>query len=61
MNFLRLILVSLLGYLIYKMVKPLFIGSGRQSAKQTTDPTRENIQKKYADKIEDADFEEIDE
>ena len=61
MSLMRILLLSILGYLVYKMIRPLFIGSAQQNARVKREREDENIQKKYADKIEDADFEEIDE
>jgi len=61
MSLMRILLISILGYLVYKMIRPLFLGSAPQNTRDKREGEEDNIQKKYADKIEDADFEEIEE
>ncbi|HID39025.1 MAG TPA: hypothetical protein EYP36_05870 [Calditrichaeota bacterium] len=61
MSLIRILLVSILGYLVYKMIRPLFISAAGQNSRKNPNREEDNIQKKYADKIEDADFEEIEE
>ncbi len=61
MSLIRILLVSILGYLVYKMIRPLFLGSVQRPGMKDQNHEEDNIQKKYADKIEDADFEEIEE
>jgi hypothetical protein len=57
---LRIILFALLGYYVYKLIRPLFIRQAENThVKGSTGPT-ENVQRKHKDKIEDAEFEEID-
>lgn len=59
---LRIILLSILGYLILNVVKNWISGALSQPrVKEQKSPgdKEENIQKKYANKIEDADFEEL--
>jgi len=43
------------------MIRPLFISAAGQNSRKNPNREEDNIQKKYADKIEDADFEEIEE
>ncbi len=56
----RIILLSALIYMLFRMVKPLFFPQARPknpNVKQNKPP--EDIQKKLGNKIEDADFEEL--
>jgi hypothetical protein len=57
----RFILLSILGYLIFKTVRNFFLGppQPRESQKKNTAKSEENFQQKYKNKIEDADFEEL--
>jgi hypothetical protein len=55
----RLILVTVLGYLLYKVLKPLFLQPSKRENVGGRKKQDDNIQKKHSDKIEDADFEEI--
>ena len=55
----RLILISVLGYLLYKVLKPLFLQTSKRENVAGKKEKGDNIQKKHSDKIEDADFEEI--
>ena len=58
--FLRIIFLSILAYFVLKFVRNLFLGTPTKSQfKQKETPQDDDIQKKYRDKIEDADFEEI--
>ena len=58
--FLRIILLSILAYFIFKFVRNLILGAPTKSKFKQKEATREeDIQKKYGDKIEDADFEEL--
>jgi len=58
--FLRIILLSILGYFVFKVVRNWLLGAPTKSRfKQKDVPTDDDIQKKYSDKIEDADFEEL--
>lgn len=60
MSFLRVIIFMVLGYYIFKIVKQFLLGSQTKAhVKQNDKRKEENIQEKYADKIEDADFEEL--
>ena len=59
--FLRIILLSILGYFVFKTVKNWLLGAPPKSrVKEKEAPKEDNIQQKYANKIEDADFEELD-
>ena len=59
--FLRIILLSILAYFILKTVKNWLLGTPTKSRfKQKEAPGDDDIQKKYGDKIEDTDFEELD-
>lgn len=58
--FLRIILLSILAYFVFKTVKNWLLGTPTKSQfKQKEAPEDDDIQKKYGDKIEDADFEEL--
>jgi len=58
--FFRIILISILTYFVFKTVKSWFLGNSTKSKfKQKEQAVDDDIQKKYGDKIEDADFEEI--
>lgn len=58
--FLRIILIGLVTYFVLKMIKNWLSGVLKQpQVKEKDVPKDENIQQKYADKIEDADFEEL--
>ena len=59
---LRYFILFLLAYILYKLIKPVFFNIlfGNQSKmKKPQDEQKEDFQKKHRDKIEDADFEEI--
>jgi hypothetical protein len=59
--YLRLIVLSIVGYFIYRSIKRFLSGSpAKAKVKKSDKPKEENFQKKYADKIEDANFEELD-
>lgn len=58
--FLRIILIGLLTYFVLKMVKNWLSEVSKKPQVKEKDVSKdENIQQKYADKIEDADFEEL--
>lgn len=58
--FLRIILLSILGYFVFKTIRNWLLGTPTKSRfKQKDVPPDDDIQKKYSDKIEDADFEEL--
>ena len=58
---LRLILLSTLFYMLYRMIKPLLFSTNKRSSTPHVKQkhTNEDIQKKLHNKIEDADFEDI--
>ncbi len=57
---LRIILLSTLVYILYRMIKPLFFPAQPKKNPHVKQETKkENIQKKLGNKIEDADFEEL--
>lgn len=57
---LRIIFLSILAYFVLKFVRNWLLGAPTKSEfKQKEPPQDDDIQKKYRDKIEDADFEEI--
>jgi hypothetical protein len=59
---LRYFILFLLAYILYKLIKPVFFNIlfGDQSKmKKPRDTQKEDFQKKHSEKIEDADFEEI--
>ncbi|GEM_PF-4124887 len=56
----RLILLSALIYMLFRMIKPLFFPAARpKNPHVKQNRPKEDIQKKLSDKIEDADFEEL--
>jgi hypothetical protein len=57
----RIILLGILGYLIFKTVRNFFLGppAPRETKKNNNANSEENFQQKYKNKIEDADFEEL--
>lgn len=60
---LRYLLLFILAYLLVKLIKPILVGLlfGNQPRARTEDPKKkDDFQKKNRDKIEDADYEEID-
>ena len=60
MNLLRIIIFVALGYYIFKTIKRFLLGTQTKAHKKKHDKKKEgNIQDKYADNIEDADFEEL--
>ena len=60
MNLLRIVVFAALGYYIFKTIKNLLLGSQVKPSMKKHEKTKdENIQEKYKDKIEDADFEEF--
>ena len=60
MNLLRIVVFAAIGYYIFKTIKNLLLGSQiKTRMKKNEKRKEENIQEKYRDKIEDADFEEF--
>lgn len=60
MNLFRIIIFAALGYYIFKTIKRFLLAPQAKAQQKTHDKkSEENIQDKYADKIEDADFEEL--
>ena len=58
--FLRIIFLSIIGYFVFKAVKNWLLGTPTKTQfKQKEAPPDDDIQKRYGDKIEDADFEDI--
>ena len=58
--FLRIIIIVLISYFLLRIIKNwLFSASKQPQVKEKAPGKDENIQQKYADKIEDADFEEL--
>ena len=58
--FLRIIFLSIIAYFVFKVVKNWLMGTPTKTHfKQKEAPRDDDIQKKYGDKIEDADFEDI--
>jgi len=56
----KFIILLLLGYFIYRTLKNFLMGPvPKAKVKKNDQPKDENFQQKYADKIEDADFEEL--
>lgn len=57
----RIILLGILGYLIFKTVRNFLLGPprAREPRKKNNVNSEENFQQKYKNKIEDADFEEL--
>ncbi|MCB0284075.1 MAG: hypothetical protein KDF60_15925 [Calditrichaeota bacterium] len=58
---LRFILLSILFYLIIRTVRNIFLGppAPRETKKKDKVNNQESFQQKYKNKIEDADFEEL--
>lgn len=61
MNLIKIILVSVLGYLIYRVLKPYFIGNQENPYVKGENKDKNNIQKRHSKNIEDADFEDVNE
>ncbi len=61
MSLLRIILLALLGYYLYKWIRPLFIKEPENPHVKGNTGRSEDVQQKHKNKIEDADFEEINE
>ena len=60
MSLLRIIIFAALGYFIFKTIKRFLLGAQTKAHEKKHDKkSEENIQDKYADNIEDADFEEL--
>ena len=59
MNFLRFIFFILIGYYIYRVVKNLLVRRPDNPHVKGNERKNDSIQKQYKNKIEDADFEEI--
>jgi len=58
--FLRIIFMSIIAYFVFKFVRNWLLGpSTKTHFKQKDEHRDDDIQKKYGDKIEDADFEEL--
>jgi hypothetical protein len=58
---LRLIIIALIGFLIFRFIRNIFLGpSPRGRVKNDKPGTEEDFQQKHRNKIEDADFEELD-
>jgi len=56
----KFIILSLVGYFIYRTVKGFLLGTtSKANVKENDKPKEEDFQNKFADKIEDADFEEL--
>ena len=56
----RLILLSALIYMLFRMIKPLFFPHSRPKTPHVKqNQPQEDIQKKLSNKIEDADFEDV--
>ena len=56
----KFIVLTLLGYFIYRTLKGFLTASVPKAKINKNDkPRDDNFQQKYADKIEDADFEEL--
>lgn len=59
MGLIRLIIYIILGMLIYRLVRPVLLKLFPSSQVKGGTSESENIQKKYKNRIEDADFEEL--
>jgi hypothetical protein len=58
--FLRIIFLSIIAYFVLKFVRSWFLGAPTKTHfKQKDEHRDDDIQKRYGDKIEDADFEEL--
>ena len=56
----RIILLSALVYMLFRMIKPLFFPTPQKKNPHVKqNHPKEDIQKKLSNKIEDADFEEL--
>lgn len=56
----KFIVLFLLGFFIYKTIRNFLAGPAvKAKMKKNDKSTDDNFQKKYSDKIEDADFEEL--
>ena len=59
--FLRILLLSILGFIIFRSVRNFFLGaSSKERVKNKPVQEEEDFQEKHKNKIEDADFEELD-
>lgn len=59
MGIFRLIFYFVIGFLVYRMIKQLFLKPPADSYVKGESRDRDNVQKKHKRNIEDADFEEI--
>lgn len=59
MSFIRFLLFILIGYLVFKVVKALFIRPSDNPHVKGNQRKNDSIQNKYSDRIEDADYEDI--
>lgn len=57
---LRILFLALVGYYLFKLIRPLFIKQPENTHVKGNTGRSEDVQRKYRDKIEDAEFEEID-
>ena len=58
--FLRIIFLGILTYFVFKFIKNWILGAPTKTHfKQKDEQRDDDIQKRYGDKIEDADFEEL--
>ena len=59
---LRFILLGILSYLVFRTIRNFFLGppAPKTTTKNNVKTKEENFQQKYKDRIEDADFEELD-
>lgn len=56
--FLRILLFAVLGFILFRMVRKFLIGLTGEEKQNKTKP-KDDFQQKYKNKIEDADFEEL--
>jgi len=59
MGLIRLIIYIILGMLIYRLVRPLLLKMFPSSQVRGGASNPEDVKKKYKNRIEDADFEEL--
>jgi hypothetical protein len=59
MGLIRLIIYIILGMLIYRLVRPLLLKIFPSSQVRGGTSNPDDVQKKYKNRIEDADFEEL--
>lgn len=57
--FVRYLLLFILFILLYRMIKTALIGTRKNSSVKGQPKEDKSVQQKHKDKIEDADFEEI--